>query len=66
MHTVAPQDGFFALTWLLPALAAADDLQGASLPNEISCSAAISACEQAKQWEKALRELQLMTCRALA
>ena len=34
-------------------------------PNEISYSAAISACEKGKQWEEALRLLQQMTCRAL-
>ena len=47
-----------------PAIAATDDLQGA-YPDEISYSAAISACEKGKQWEEALRLLQQMTCRAL-
>ena len=34
-------------------------------PDEISYTAAISACEKSKQWEEALRMLQQMTCRAL-
>ena len=48
-----------------PAIAAADDLQGAYPRNEISYNAAISACEKGKQWEEALRLLQQMTCRTL-
>ena len=32
--------------------------------NEISCSAAISACEKGKQWEEALRLLQQLICSA--
>ena len=35
-------------------------LQTAVLPNVISCSAAVSACEKGQQWQQALGDLAVM------